>query len=248
MGLAKVVSARTPIDGERCTVIRFPATPMASARECATERTERLYRIGDGLNRLWFALGEPDARGFVAAWLAPKLYPIRGDEVTERELIDAVPTLGRMGLFAVADVAHDGTGKATIRYRPAGCSETRDLVLSGSHRDARDEHHAQVPSRHYVAHRCRRGRRPLCHGKSMTDQQPPNRPENVLQFPVTPTIAARECAADPTSQLLESLFAGYRIAITAYQRAPTSARWCELKRSFACWHTAFLTECRGEAE
>ncbi len=73
---------------------------------------------------------------------------------------------------------------------------------------------------------------------------PPNdgQPGNVFQLPATPIIAARECAADPTSHLIESLFAGYRAAIAAYQRAPTSARWRELKRSFLSWRTAFLAE------
>ena len=66
-------------------------------------------------------------------------------------------------------------------------------------------------------------------------------PSSVIQFPAS-MIAARECADDPTTQLIESLFAGYQIAVGAYQRAPTSARWRELKQSFACWHTAFLAE------
>ena len=81
--------------------------------------------------------------------------------------------------------------------------------------------------------------------------QPPikdGRPENVVQFPVTPIIATRECAADPTSQLIEALFSGYRAAIAAYQSAPTSARWRELKQSFLCWRTAFLAECVGGEE
>ena len=77
---------------------------------------------------------------------------------------------------------------------------------------------------------------------------PPNngRPGNVFPFPVTPIIAARECATDPTTQLIEALFAGYRAAIAAYQRAPTSSRWIELQRSFLCWHTAFIAECESE--
>ena len=68
----------------------------------------------------------------------------------------------------------------------------------------------------------------------------------VIRFP-EPAIDART-ATDPTSQLIESLFAGYRTAVAAYQRAPTSARWRELKRSFLCWRTAFLAECEGAPE
>ena len=79
-------------------------------------------------------------------------------------------------------------------------------------------------------------------------RQPPNdgQPGNVVRFPAPPTAA---CAADdPTTQLIESLFAGYRAAITAYQRTPNSARWIELKQSFLCWRTAFLAECVGGEE
>ena len=68
-------------------------------------------------------------------------------------------------------------------------------------------------------------------------------PGNVVRFPAPPTAACT--ADDPTTQLIEALFAGYRTAIAAYQRAPTSARWRELRRSFLCWHTAFVAECEG---
>ena len=77
---------------------------------------------------------------------------------------------------------------------------------------------------------------------------PPNDGQlgNVIRFP-EPPIDART-ADDPTTQLIEAFFAGYRIAVAAYQHAPTSARWRELKRSFACWHTAFIAECGRETK
>ena len=74
---------------------------------------------------------------------------------------------------------------------------------------------------------------------------PPNngKPGNVVRFPAPPTAACT--ADDPTTQLLESLFAGYRASITAYWCAPNTARWRELRRAFLCWHTAFVAECEG---
>jgi len=76
-------------------------------------------------------------------------------------------------------------------------------------------------------------------------RQPPNDslPGNVYRFPAPP-IEART-SDDPTTQLIEALFSGYRIAVAAYHSAPTSTRWRDLKRSFACWQTAFLAECGG---
>ena len=81
----------------------------------------------------------------------------------------------------------------------------------------------------------------------MISEHPPNdgMPGNVLQFPAAPIVAARDCADDPTSQLIESLFSVYRASITAYWCAPSTARWRELRRSFLCWHTAFVAECEG---
>ena len=75
---------------------------------------------------------------------------------------------------------------------------------------------------------------------------PPNdgQPGSIFPFPALPADV-RERTDDPTMQLLESLFAGYQTAVAAYQREPTPASWCELKRSYTCWRTAFDAECDG---
>ena len=75
-----------------------------------------------------------------------------------------------------------------------------------------------------------------------TTSDPPS--NGVITFPV-PRAGVPAPLDDLTTQLLETLFAGYQNAVAIYQREPTLESWSELKRSYKCWLVAFDAECDG---